>query len=144
MSRVKQALAVDSLPQVAEALGEPLSTVKTWSARDAVPLVHLSRLARRTGKTIDWFVHGDRSDISTATPADAALKGSDVPPPAYVKRSSPVVIHDPEKLGVAISAVQAGLRFVGCDPTKVNIGAPVQALCEVLPWPLPKAPNGGG
>jgi hypothetical protein len=150
VNRVKQALGVDSLPQVAELLDEPLSTVKSWSARDGVPLGPLVRIAARSGRTVDWLIFGDRLILATAHGAQNSTETqhpsvASPSPPAYSggarahRREAPL-IEDSERLGLAISAVQSGLRAIGFDPDALPIGRAVQAVYETLPPSVPGVP----
>lgn len=58
VGRMKQALGVDSLSGLAKALDANLSTVKSWSARDDVPLKWLVRCSEQSGRSLDWLVIG--------------------------------------------------------------------------------------
>jgi hypothetical protein len=158
LDRVKQALGVTSLQQVADALGEPLSTVKGWSARGSVPMHTLRRIKQIKKRSLDWLIDGpdghESSPPKSATDGAFAPHQRDIgvalvttnklqesPPAAYAAARSATQSPDPVRLGVAIAAVQTGLRSVGIDPNSRQIGGAVSAMYQLLdsvnPEPTP-------
>jgi hypothetical protein len=150
MGRVKAALGATSLTQVAEALGEPLSTVKSWSARDAVPLGALRRIKAQTGRSIDWLIYGDETQKSSSSGDAGRVSKSDTvvasssareafaneAPRRYGEQGPD---EDPfsKRLATAMDIVDAGLATNSVDASKVPRAEMAAAVFRLLPWPIP-------
>lgn len=58
VDRLLEAYRVETLGALAEAMGEGVSTVKNWRARDSVPLDACVIASKDTKRTLDWIVNG--------------------------------------------------------------------------------------
>jgi phage repressor protein C with HTH and peptisase S24 domain len=58
VERLMEVYGCQSLPELALAMLENLSTVKGWKHRGSVPLEHCARTAIATGCSLDWLVLG--------------------------------------------------------------------------------------
>ena len=85
IERVKAALRATTLQEVSIALGEPLGTVKGWSARGTVPVSALRQVKRLTHKSLDWLLDGDNPSPLAANASHGSSTGVhrvESPPPA--------------------------------------------------------------
>lgn len=141
LARVKLALGVSSLPELADALGESLGAVKSWSARGSVPLPALVRAAERSGSTLDWLVRGvGTQHASDRKPqyASGAAAAHGVPQESGGEQP-PVQPGGPysRRVATAIRIVNAGLDAEGVDGDLVPRAEMAGAVFELLPWPIP-------
>ncbi len=58
LDRLLVAYSVFDLAQLAQKIGVPLNTVKSWSRRDSVPLNYMIDAARDTGASLDYLILG--------------------------------------------------------------------------------------
>lgn len=96
VERLLQVYGCASLPQLAAAMGEDLSTVKGWKQRGSVPINHCVHAAEATNCSLDWLVMGKgqmrkttdaaRQSVSSA-PAIAGAGGVSGHPPLGVLRA---------------------------------------------------------
>jgi hypothetical protein len=143
IERVKEALAVRTLQQLADALGEPLSTVKGWSARGSVPLDQLRRVKDLSSTSLDWLVDGDTgTEKPTKVTKPVQRSEAQAPsPPGYVSSvDSSRDEHFGPRLAAAMEIVEAGLAAKGVDTAKVPRYEMAAAVYLLLPWPVPKLP----
>ncbi len=105
--RLKAALKVSTLPELAEALGETLGAVKSWSARGSVPLAQLVTAAEKSGRSLDWLVRG----IEVHPPPVGVAHATSPPPPDYSSRSEAGI--DRVEMAKAIDTAKAIERTLG-------------------------------
>lgn len=161
LERLKAALGVGTLPELADALGETLGAVKSWSARGSVPLAHLVTAAEKSGSSLDWLVRGiemlpasaDAAPAGSKSAIDFAFAAKSAPAPGgkfapAVAASPPAPAYhgpgtdDPDfgkRLAAAMDIIESGLAAQGVDATKVPRAQMAAEVYRLLPWPIPKA-----
>jgi len=146
VERIKQALGVDSLRKVADVLGLPYSTVKGWNARDSVQLEHLRAVKQLSGSPIDWLVDGDteKSVDQTLKTDDRTISSGSDAAPFVAERPATYETGFNERLSTAINFVEAGLAATGVDRERVPRHLMMDAVFNLLPWPIPRKPNNHG
>jgi len=131
LERLKLALRADTLQELADALGETLGAVKSWSARGSVPLAQLVTASEKSGRSLDWLIRGIEvrpSETHAQSPPPPRYHGVDAADPSFSPR-----------LALAIDIVRAGLAAKGVDVEKVPSAEMAAEVFKLMPWPIPRA-----
>ena len=118
VGRLMRALGVRTLDELASKLPAPRSTVGSWSARGAIPLPALQRIAEQHRLSIGVLLTESSQD---ATPAPAGMK------PEQNVGNDAFAVHQP----LAVWRVRAGMKpeqNVGNDAFAPSSSTPVDPL----------------
>lgn len=119
VDRMAVAYGRKGLAELADAMGQPATTVKNWRYRGAVPIEYLLQVRRDTHRSLDWLVLGDEPTVH---------KRGDY---AAVHRAMALHVSEPERRGwldgeqapVTADTTRAGGGGLNPEVTGASFGA---------------------